>query len=153
MTFLKKYRYGAISFTFFLIVFTIQWAVLVVGFFEKAVEGHFDEKIHVNFFILIHGLFCSATILISLGAVIGKVSPFQLLWMAFFETILFGLNIYFQLYFGTVDIGGSMNIHTCKCIAIISRVIDIHLTPFCSGRVLWIDSDADCQQQTLAPQR
>jgi ammonium transporter Rh len=112
MTFLKKYRYGAVGFTFFLVVFTIQWALLVVGFFEKAVEGHWDEKIHVNFFALINALFCSATILISLGGVIGKVSPFQLLWMAFFETILFGLNIYFQLYFGAVDIGGSMNIHT-----------------------------------------
>ncbi len=114
MTFLKKYRYGAVGFTFFLVVFTIQWALLVVGFFEKAYEGHFDEKIHVNFFALINALFCSATILISLGGVIGKVSPFQLLWMAFLETILFGLNIYFQLYFGAVDIGGSMNIHTCK---------------------------------------
>lgn len=112
MTFLKKYRYGAVGFTFFLIVFTIQWALLVVGFFEKAVEGHWDEKIHINFFALINALFCSATILISLGGVIGKVSPFQLLWMAFLETMLFGLNIYFQLYFGAVDIGGSMNIHT-----------------------------------------
>lgn len=111
MTFLKKYRYGAVGFTFFLIVFTIQWALLVVGFFEKAVEGRWDEKIHINFFALVNALFCSATILISLGAVIGKVSPFQLLWMAFLETILFGLNIYFQLYFGAIDIGGSMNIH------------------------------------------
>jgi len=51
--------------------------------------------------------------LISFGALIGKVTPSQMLVLAFFEIIFYSLNILTtQLKNGTVDMGGSIVIHT-----------------------------------------
>ncbi len=41
MTFLSKYMYGAIGFTFMAATFCIQWYILVMGFWDGAVEHEF----------------------------------------------------------------------------------------------------------------
>ncbi len=41
---------------------------------------------------IMDALFLVAAVLISFGGVIGKASPFQLLVMAFFETIFYSIN-------------------------------------------------------------
>jgi ammonium transporter Rh len=57
--------------------------------------------------------FNSGAILISFGALVGRLSGDQLLVMAFFETIFFCINEAIAVHkYEVADIGGSMIIHT-----------------------------------------
>ena len=58
-----------------------------------------------------NGDFAAGAVLISFGAVIGRITPTQLLTMAFFEIILYGLNNAVLAYCGLADIGGTYVIH------------------------------------------
>ncbi|KAK7023589.1 hypothetical protein SK128_018013 [Halocaridina rubra] len=56
--------------------------------------------------------FACAAILISYGAVLGKTSPVQLLFMAIIETVMFVINAFICVeLLGIADIGGSIVIH------------------------------------------
>jgi ammonium transporter Rh len=112
MTFLKRYAYGSVALTFLLTCICIEWTVLNTGLWNCVYSG-FTQKIHLDLYMLIQGLFGSATILISFGAVIGKVTPSQLLIMTIIEVFLYCLNCYIGYsVLKTADIGGSMFIHT-----------------------------------------
>ena len=52
----------------------------------------FKHKIKLNLVSLISGDFAAAVVLISFGAVLGKVNSFQLCVMAVCETFFFALN-------------------------------------------------------------
>lgn len=54
-------------------------------------NGH-GKLITSHHFSLILADFTAAAVLISFGAVIGKTSPLQLLFMAFIEVIVFSVN-------------------------------------------------------------
>jgi len=61
---------------------------------------------------LINGDFAAAAVLISFGAVLGKITPTQLVWMTFFEIVFYAVNEYILTeYLNVVDAGGSMVIH------------------------------------------
>ncbi|XP_072049051.1 ammonium transporter Rh type B-like [Amphiura filiformis] len=108
MTFLRKYSFSSVGFNF-LAAFMIEWATLMRGFMEL---GHHHGKITVNIESMILADFTAATVLISFGALLGKISPLQLIIMAFIEVILAVVNEYIALeIFGAVDVGGSMVIH------------------------------------------
>lgn len=49
------------------------------------------------FFSMINADFCTGSVLISFGAVLGKTSPVQLLIMAMFEVTLFAVNEFILL--------------------------------------------------------
>ncbi|CAH0513822.1 unnamed protein product [Peronospora belbahrii] len=62
---------------------------------------------------MINGDFAAAAVLISFGAVLGKTTPTQLVWMTFFEIIFYAINEYIVLEkLKVTDAGGSMVIHT-----------------------------------------
>ena len=68
------------------------------------VDGSYGEfEIHLP--ALINGLFAAAALLISFGAVIGKVSPSQLIYMAMFEIVFYTFNKVIMLnhYIGLAD--------------------------------------------------
>lgn len=75
MTFLRRYGYGAVGFTFFLSAIAIQWTILVRGFWTRVFHRHFD-KIDIDVLGLINADFGAAAVMISFGAVIGKVRVF-----------------------------------------------------------------------------
>lgn len=57
--------------------------------------------------------FGAAAALITMGAVLGRASPFQLVIITFFELIFYSSNEALNIYvFQAADIGGSMLIHT-----------------------------------------
>ena len=57
--------------------------------------------------------FASAAVLITMGAVLGKASPFQLIIIAFFELMFYSANEALNVHvYMAADIGGSMIIHT-----------------------------------------
>ncbi|KAG9276607.1 ammonium transporter Rh type B [Astyanax mexicanus] len=109
MTFLQRYGFSSVGFNFLIAAFALQWATLMQGFFHGMHHG----KIHVGVESMINADFCTGSVLISFGAVLGKTSPVQLLVMAVFEVTLFAVNEFILLsLFGARDAGGSMTIHT-----------------------------------------
>ncbi|XP_005800451.3 ammonium transporter Rh type B-like [Xiphophorus maculatus] len=110
MTFLQRYGFSSVGFNFLIAALSLQWATLMQGFFHGL---HEDGKIHIGVESMINADFCTGSVLISFGAVLGKTSPLQLLIMAVFEVTLFAVNEFILLsILGTKDAGGSMTIHT-----------------------------------------
>ena len=61
---------------------------------------------HIYVYRVLEGGFASAAVLISLGAVLGKLNPFQILIMSLIEAPMFVLNSYLgYTIFGVADIG------------------------------------------------
>jgi hypothetical protein len=112
MTFLQHYGLGAVGFTMLITSFVVQWSIVVEGFLLHLNEGHMHQ-LSISFLELIDGNFAAATVLISFGAVIGKIGPFQIAIMSFLEVIFYALNKRFLMihWFGVADIGGSIVIH------------------------------------------
>ncbi|KJE94671.1 Rh-associated glycoprotein [Capsaspora owczarzaki ATCC 30864] len=112
MTFLKKFGYGAVGFTFLVSAFCIEWAILVTRFFSQASNNSFGT-ILLNESDLTNGQFGAAAVMISFGALLGKVSSDQMFWLAFLEIIFYGLNIFVgSLKLKALDVGGTIFIHT-----------------------------------------
>ncbi|XP_012692011.1 rh family, C glycoprotein a [Clupea harengus] len=111
MTFLKRYSFGAVGFNFLVAAFGIQWALLMQGWFHSLDPE--TGKIYIGVESLINADFCVAGCLIAYGAVLGKVSPVQLLVLTLFGVTLFAVEEYIILdLIHARDAGGSMVIHT-----------------------------------------
>ena len=66
---------------------------------------------------VLEGGLASAAVLISLGAVLGKLNPFQVLLLSLIEAPLFVLNTYLGFtILGVVDVGEIINIITLNVI-------------------------------------
>ncbi|CAI5718406.1 unnamed protein product [Peronospora destructor] len=62
---------------------------------------------------MINGDFAAGAVLISFGAVLGKTTPTQLIWMTCLEIIFYSINEYIVVEeLQVTDAGGSMVIHT-----------------------------------------
>ncbi|CAF99542.1 unnamed protein product, partial [Tetraodon nigroviridis] len=137
MTFLQRYSFGGVGFNFLIAAFGVQWALLMQGWFhsldhstgkiyigiEKKMMGksqivHIPTAVTVNnptsqqWSSLINADFCVAGSLIAYGALLGKVSPVQLLVLTLFGVTLFAVEEYIILdLLHCRDAGGSMVIH------------------------------------------
>ncbi|KAK6758174.1 hypothetical protein RB195_015784 [Necator americanus] len=110
MTFLKRYGFSAISVNMLLACFTIEWGMIVRGMLghEFAHEGKFTIGVEQ----LLTSDFAAAVILISMGAMLGKLSPVQYLIMAFIETpVAIFVEHHVVHTFHVNDVGGSMVVH------------------------------------------
>ncbi|XP_068676167.1 ammonium transporter Rh type B-like isoform X3 [Montipora capricornis] len=112
MTFLKKYGYGAVGYNFFTASLVTQWGTIVSGCFNQLyAEGH--KHIELSIKTLVTAEFAAATVLITYGAVLGKVSRLQLLVIGFLEVVFYGINELIAVEFLKYsDAGGSIIIHT-----------------------------------------
>jgi len=107
MTFLKRYGYSATGLNLFVAALCIQWAILMRGFFEME-----HGTIKLSLANLIGADIAAASVLISMGALLGRISPIQLLVMGFLEIILFASNEFLQIeLMKIVDVGGSITVH------------------------------------------
>lgn len=113
MTFMKKYSFSSVTFNFVLAAVTIQYSILIGGFFHKVFDGHWDKKIYLDIESLIKGDFAAGAVLISMGAVLGKATLEQLATMVAFEMLFYNLNENLgNIVYEAVDMGGSMYVHT-----------------------------------------
>lgn len=112
MTFLKRYGMGSIGLTMLMTVVCLQWGIWIDWFFSMWFETDWTF-IDMNIKTLDTGLTLVATILISFGAVIGKVNPLQLVIMALMETLFyaFNKNIFLEGSLALMDPGGTIQIH------------------------------------------
>jgi len=108
MAFLKKYGLGAVGFTFVLTCLCVQLNIVLKPLIPDTLEPV------ISMASLIDGNFAAATILISFGCIIGKVTPAQLVVMTVIESIFFQINANAICYpeFDMVDTGGTIVIHT-----------------------------------------
>ncbi|XP_071778947.1 rh family, C glycoprotein a [Centroberyx gerrardi] len=110
MTFLKRYSFGGVGFNFMIASFGVQWALLMQGWFHSLDPA--TGKIYIGVESLINADFCVAGSLIAYGALLGKVSPVQLLVLTLFGVTLFAVEEYIILsLLHARDAGGSMVIH------------------------------------------
>uniref|UniRef100_A0A8C1H8U9 Rh family, C glycoprotein a n=2 Tax=Cyprinus carpio TaxID=7962 RepID=A0A8C1H8U9_CYPCA len=111
MTFLKRYSFGGVGFNFLIAAFGLQWALLMQGWFHALDPA--DGQIKIGIENIINADFCVAGCLIAYGALLGKVSPVQLMVLTLFGIPLFAVEEYIILHVLHVrDAGGSMVIHT-----------------------------------------
>jgi ammonium transporter Rh len=80
--------------------------------FESLKDGALSlHPISLDLVSIVKGNFAAAAVLISFGALIGKVSPTQLLTLAMLELPFYSLNENIGVYLKAADVGGSMTIH------------------------------------------
>ncbi|XP_075593399.1 ammonium transporter Rh type B isoform X5 [Balearica regulorum gibbericeps] len=109
VAFLSRYGLGSTAISILIVAFAIQWAVLIQGFLYFFLNG----KIYVGAQSMVSADFCTAAILISTGAVLGRGNPVQMLLLTLLGVTLFTLNEYILLsLMGVSDSGGSLTIHT-----------------------------------------
>ncbi|XP_062367396.1 ammonium transporter Rh type B isoform X2 [Cinclus cinclus] len=109
VAFLGRYGPGSAAISILIIAFAIQWAVLIQGIFYFFLNG----KIYVGAQSIVSADFCTAAVLISTGAVLGRVNPVQMLLLALLEVTLYSLNEYILLsLMGVSDGGRSLTVHT-----------------------------------------
>ena len=113
MTFLKKYTFSSVGYNFLIAAFAIQWSMIVNGLVHAGYEGHLDAPISLSITTLITSDFAAGAVLISFGAVLGKTSPLQMLFVVIVELIVYAFNeLIGAVIFGAVDMGGSIFVHT-----------------------------------------
>ncbi|NXJ85865.1 RHBG protein, partial [Trogon melanurus] len=109
VAFLGRSGPGSVTISILVVAFAIQWAVLIQGFFYFFLNG----KIHMGAQSMVSADFCTAAVLISTGAVLGRVNPVQMLLLTLLGVTLFTLNEYILLdLMGVNDSGGSLTVHT-----------------------------------------
>ncbi|TMW63145.1 hypothetical protein Poli38472_002086 [Pythium oligandrum] len=112
MTYLRKYSLSAVSLNFVVAALSLQWGIVCVTMAHQIGDDEYPKKI-IDVPTLINADFAAGAVLISFGAVLGKVTPTQLLWMSFFEVIFYAINEYILVeLLEVIDAGGSMVIHT-----------------------------------------
>lgn len=116
-TLLHRYSWSGVALNYILTVVTIQWAILTQGFwldvsnYRRGISAIFPA-IPLNIAALINADYTAATVLISFGAVIGRVSPTQLVFMTLCEVVFSTANVIIGVNeLGVNDPGGSMLIH------------------------------------------
>ncbi|XP_009097519.3 ammonium transporter Rh type B isoform X4 [Serinus canaria] len=109
VAFLSRYGPGSAAISILITAFSIQWAVLIQGMLYFFLNG----KIYVGARSMVSADLCTAAVLISTGAVLGRVNPVQMLLLALLEVTLCTVNEYILLtLMGVSDSGGSLTIHT-----------------------------------------
>ncbi|RNA27205.1 Rh type B glyco [Brachionus plicatilis] len=110
MTFLKRHGFGGVGYNFLIAAVVIEWAILMRGWIRMIEFGTGNFQLELSH--LLEADFCAAAVLISFGAVIGKVTLSQLFIMTIIEVIIQSFNEYICVHFlNSYDIGESMYVH------------------------------------------
>jgi len=112
MVFLKTHSWTSICMNYIVAAWALQLNILCQGFFHQLLTTGLSHKINIDSLVVCEGEFCAGAVLITMGALLGKVTFPQMMLLATFESILFSLNavIVFQVLH-VHDIGGAMTIH------------------------------------------
>jgi len=111
MSFLRKFGYSAVGYTFLLGAFVMQWHILNEGFWHRVFKGEFTSYIEIDIGYFMRTDFCAGAVLISFGALLGKASPTQMLFIMIFEVAFFNINEQIGLLLKISDVGGTYVIH------------------------------------------
>jgi len=108
---LKKYAYSSIGYTFMIAAFAFQYVFFFNGLWLSIYHDHWED-VDLSLTAFIEAAYGAAAVIITFGAVLGKVSPLELLVLAIFEGFLYCLNYYINIrVLEASDPGGGMTIH------------------------------------------
>lgn len=113
MTFMGRYGLGAVGFTMMIAVIGIQYGILVEGFFKNVYHNDWGY-VKVDIISFMEALHQVATVLISFGALIGKVGSLQIVVLTLLEGFFYAMNKKLLLFESTLDLldaGGTISIH------------------------------------------
>lgn len=112
MCFLKTNNFNSVGMTFLIGVVSIQYGI----FFVSLVNGLGSDgsvKVVLDMPQIIGGDFAAAAVLISYGAMVGRITPSQTLFMTFWELFFYAVNSWIVVsHLQIADCGGSVYIHT-----------------------------------------
>ncbi|XP_064321203.1 ammonium transporter Rh type A-like [Phalacrocorax carbo] len=112
LMFLPRYGLSAVTHNFLLLNFSTQWALVLKGLLHHFQHG----QAHLDLHNLLTAEFAAVTVLISVGAILGRTSPCQLLVMAVCEVpIYFTSEWAIITCLGSLDVGGTITIHVFSC--------------------------------------
>jgi len=113
MSFLSKAGFTATGHAFFVAAYTVLWGILNRAFWKRAVlPSQPWVSAQLNVADLTNGDFVAGAVLISFGAVLGRVSLTQLTLMAIIEVVCYAMNEASILYgLQITDSGGTYFIH------------------------------------------
>ena len=111
MTFLRKFGYSAVGYTFLIGAFVMQWHILNEGFWHRVFGADFSSYIEIDIGWFMRTDFCAGAVLISFGALLGKASPTQMLFITIFEVIFYNINEQIGYLLKISDVGGTYVIH------------------------------------------
>eukprot|EP00899_Mesostigma_viride_P011723 jgi/Mesvir1/20551/Mv21740-RA.2 len=110
MTFLRKYGFSAVGFTFLVAAVCIQWHILVGGAVENLFAAEWKPiKLTIETFVTSD--FAAGSVLIAFGVLLGKITPSQLVLVALLQVVFYSVNENLGIMLGAVDVGGSLVIH------------------------------------------
>uniref|UniRef100_A0A8B9NYE1 Ammonium transporter AmtB-like domain-containing protein n=1 Tax=Apteryx owenii TaxID=8824 RepID=A0A8B9NYE1_APTOW len=112
LAFMPRYGLGALAYNFLLLNFSTQWALALQGLLYHFHHG----KVHLGLRNVLTAEFAAVTVLISVGAVLGRTSPFQLLLAAFCEIPVYLASEWAIItWLKVLDVGGTITIHVFSC--------------------------------------
>eukprot|EP00825_Cyclidium_porcatum_P024347 TRINITY_DN267_c0_g1_i12.p1 TRINITY_DN267_c0_g1~~TRINITY_DN267_c0_g1_i12.p1 ORF type:complete len:574 (-),score=88.47 TRINITY_DN267_c0_g1_i12:370-2091(-) len=112
MVFLKKHSWSSVAINMFVAAWSIQIYILF-KFMWVSIWEESNMNVLITTDLLIQADFAAAAVLISFGAVLGKVTAFQMFILAIIETYFYSINeriLYYSIM--VTDLGGTMVIHT-----------------------------------------
>ncbi|KAI6171142.1 Ammonium transporter domain containing protein [Aphelenchoides bicaudatus] len=124
VTFLRRYGFSAIAINLLLVAFVLEVALLVRGFLS---EGFSNNGV---FTIALRDVakadYTAAAVLVSYGAVVGKLTPIQYVILALIEAPVSILNEHLVLnILGAGDVGGAIVVHFFGAIfgIVVARIV------------------------------
>lgn len=112
LTFLPRYGLSVLTHNFLLLNFSMQLALLLQGLLHRFHHG----QVHLGLHNILTAEFAAVTVLISMGAILGRTSPCQLLVMATCEVPIYLTSEWAIItYLGVLDVGGTITIHVFSC--------------------------------------
>ncbi|NXI96772.1 RHBG protein, partial [Psophia crepitans] len=112
LTFLPRYGLSALTHNFLLLNFSVQWALVIQGLLHHFHHGHG----HLDLRNLLTAEFAAVTVLISVGAILGRASLCQLFVVAVCEVpIYFASEWAIITRLGVLDVGSTITIHVFSC--------------------------------------
>ncbi|NXL27141.1 RHBGB protein, partial [Glaucidium brasilianum] len=112
LTFLPRYGLSVLTHNFLLLNFSTQWALVLQGLLHYFHHG----QVHLDLHNLLTAELAAVTVLISVGAVLGRTSPCQLLLVATCEVPVYLASEWtIVTHLGVLDVGGTITIHVFSC--------------------------------------
>ena len=116
-TMLKDHQWSSIALVLFMNIISMEFSFFCYYLWSKAFRindnNEWMSQIPLNFNTLTEIDFNSATVIITLGAIIGKLTIAQYFLICIFETFFSSLNYFICFYeIVAIDNGGSLYIHT-----------------------------------------
>ncbi|XP_053937872.1 ammonium transporter Rh type B-like [Cuculus canorus] len=112
LSFLPRYGLSALTHNFLLLNFSLQWALVLQGLIHHFQHG----QVHLDLHSFLIAEFAAVTVLISVGAILGRTSPCQLLVVAACEVPVYLASEWAIItHLGVLDVGGTITIHIFSC--------------------------------------